>query len=563
MPTTAQQAARGASIGERLVAAGLVTRGQVETALRVQARSGERLGSVLVGLGFVAEGDVLRILCAAEGVPFIPAEELRAEATVPPLIPEAVARAHHALPVRREGRALLVAFADPFDLVAVRAVEQASGMSVKPVGAPREAIGHLLQELFADGGPSTASWMPAPSQASLIAADQEAAARPDPTTLDPEMGTAARVVESIIRTGLQLGATDIHVEPFEDAVRIRYRVDGILQTGTSLPKRAQAALLSRIKILASLDIAEMRLPQDGRVRIQAEGRMIDLRVSTFPTVHGEDVVLRILDRGRVALELAKLGIHADDLEVLRTALRRPHGLIPVTGPTGSGKTTTLYSALLEMNTGRGCILTLEDPVEYEVEGIRQSQINVRAGLTFASGLRSMLRHDPDTILVGEMRDPETVQIALSAALTGHMVLTTLHTTSAAGAVPRLLEMGAEPYVVASAISLIVSQRLVRVLCPDCKRPAPLPPEVARRFGLQDVVVYAAVGCPRCRNVGFRGRLGIFEFLPLTDEMLAAVYARRTADEIRAMSDRPTLLDDGVRKVRAGLTTIDEVLRVAV
>jgi type II secretory ATPase GspE/PulE/Tfp pilus assembly ATPase PilB-like protein len=263
----------------------------------------------------------------------------------------------------------------------------------------------------------------------------------------------------------------------------------------------------------------------------------------------------------VNLKLEALGIAAPDLKLLRDALDKPFGLLPVTGPTGSGKTTTLYSALLELNTGDRCLITLEDPVEYEVEKIRQSQINVRAGLTFASGLRSMLRHDPDVILVGEMRDQETVQIALSASLTGHLVLTTLHTTTAAGAIPRLLDMGAEPFVVASAVSLVASQRLVRTLCGDCKTPADVPDVIRKRHGLGDITLFRGVGCNLCRNTGFRGRIGIFEFLPITDEIVSAIYERRSSDEIRRLAARPTLLDDGILKVRAGLTTLDEVLRV--
>jgi type II secretory ATPase GspE/PulE/Tfp pilus assembly ATPase PilB-like protein len=295
--------------------------------------------------------------------------------------------------------------------------------------------------------------------------------------------------------------------------------------------------------------------------VRVAGRPIDLRVSTFPTLHGEDIVLRILDRGAVALQLEKLGIEADDLLLLRTALQRPNGLIPVTGPTGSGKTTTLYAALAELNTGDRAIITLEDPIEYEMPQIRQSQVNVRAGLTFATGLRSILRHDPDIILVGEMRDQETVQIALSAALTGHLVLTTLHTTTAAGTIPRLLDMGAEPFVIASAVTMFVSQRLVRVLCTECKARVDMPTAVRRRFGLEDVVLYGPKGCPRCRGTGYRGRIAIVEILPMSPDIMTAIYERTSPEQIHADSGRPTLLQDGLRKVRAGVTTLDEILRV--
>ena len=374
-------------------------------------------------------------------------------------------------------------------------------------------------------------------------------------------GTAASVVDDIIRRGIDMSATDIHIEPLDDVIRVRYRIDGLLTDGPSFPKSAQSSLISRVKILATLDIADARLPQDGRVRVRVGSRSVDLRVSTFPTLHGEDIVLRILDRGRVALQLEKLGVEPDDLMLLRTALQKPHGLIPVTGPTGSGKTTTLYAALTELNTGDRAIITLEDPIEYEIPSIRQSQVNVRAGLTFASGLRSILRHDPNVILVGEIRDQETMQIALSAALTGHLVLTTLHTTTAAGTIPRLLDMGAEPFVIASAVTMFVSQRLVRVLCTGCKARVDVPTAVRKRFGLDDAVLYGPRGCQICRGSGYKGRLGIFEILPMSPDIVAAIDQRTAPDQIHRDSGRPTLLQDGLRKVRAGVTTLDEILRV--
>jgi type II secretory ATPase GspE/PulE/Tfp pilus assembly ATPase PilB-like protein len=374
-------------------------------------------------------------------------------------------------------------------------------------------------------------------------------------------GTAAAVVDDIIRRGVDLSATDIHIEPLDDVIRVRYRVDGLLTEGPTFPKAAQLALISRVKILATLDIADTRLPQDGRVRLRFGARSVDLRVSTFPTLHGEDVVLRILDRGRVELQLEKLGVEPDDLMLLRSALQKPFGLIPVTGPTGSGKTTTLYAALTELNTGDRAIITLEDPIEYEIPSIRQSQVNLRAGLTFASGLRSILRHDPNVILVGEIRDQETMQIALSAALTGHLVLTTLHTTTAAGTIPRLLDMGAEPFVVASAVPMFVSQRLVRVLCSSCKSRSDVPLAVRKRFGLEDAVLYSPKGCHICRGTGYKGRLGIFELLPMSADIVTAIEQRAQPDQIHRDSGRPTLLQDGMRKVRAGVTTLDEILRV--
>jgi type II secretory ATPase GspE/PulE/Tfp pilus assembly ATPase PilB-like protein len=560
---------RRVRLGESLVESGLITRAQLDEALKRGASTGERIGEALVGLGFISERDLLRTLAQDADIPFLEPRELVVDPMVISLVPGPVARSQHVVPLRHEAKALLVAMGNPFDVGVIRSLERSTGKHIRVAAADPAEIASLVETIYGGAAPGTAATAAgAPTDVtnrarSTWTANRGApAAQPAPANVVADEGmTAAELADDIIRRGVLLGSTDIHIEPMEEVVQIRYRVDGILQNGPSYPKALQPSLLSRIKILASLDIAESRLPQDGRVRSRVDGRLIDLRVSTFPTVHGEDTVLRVLDRSRVNLKLEALGINKDDLALLREAMNRPFGLLPVTGPTGSGKTTTLYSALLELNTGDRCLITLEDPVEYEVEKIRQSQINVRAGLTFASGLRSILRHDPDVILVGEMRDQETVQIALSAALTGHLVLTTLHTTTAAGAIPRLLDMGAEPFVVASAVTLVVSQRLVRTLCQDCKRPVDVPDVIRKRHGLEGSTVYRGAGCNLCRNTGFRGRIGIYEFLPITDEIVTAIYERRSSDEIRRLAARPTLLDDGLRKVRAGMTTLDEVLRV--
>jgi type IV pilus assembly protein PilB len=563
---------RRVRLGESLVESGLITPAQLDEALRRGNTTGERIGEALVGLGYISERDLLRTLASDADIPFLEPRELVVDPMVVGAVSVTIARAEHVVPLRVEGRSLVVAMGNPFDVGVIRSLERSTGRHIRVCAADPAAIAQLVETVYGGG-----------AQAQTAGAEHAARARstwtqnaapgavrqapPGTPTASTQLAagedgmTAAQLADDIIRRAVTLGSTDIHIEPLEDVVQIRYRVDGLLQNGPSYPKALQASLLSRIKILASLDIAENRLPQDGRVRTRAEGRLIDLRVSTFPTVYGEDTVLRVLDRSRVNLKLESLGIDTADLALIRDAMNKPFGLLPVTGPTGSGKTTTLYSALLELNTGEKCIITLEDPVEYEVEKIRQSQINVRAGLTFASGLRSMLRHDPDVILVGEMRDAETVQIGLSAALTGHLVLTTLHTTTAAGAIPRLLDMGAEPFIVASAVSLVASQRLVRTLCVECKQPQPLAPAVVDRFRLKGSTLYKATGCKLCRNTGFRGRIGIFEFLPITEEIVSAIYERRSSEDIRRISGRPTLLDDGLAKVRAGLTTLDEVLRV--
>jgi type IV pilus assembly protein PilB len=589
-------------LGDTLLNAGLVTRQQLDEALSVQNTTGQKLGQTLVSLGYLTDTSLLQTLCADAGIPFLTDDELQPQPDAAALIPAELSRSHAVVPLKLESRHLVLAMADPFDLLTIRSLTRAAGRSVRVVGAQREAVLRAIDKVYAaTGGVASAVASAAAATAAGNATARIAmgaglapvpavgggpAAAPAPklelsrgsdapssrgfnrpgwpaqqTNAPSDEGSAAGVVDEIIRRGVDMSATDIHIEPLDDVIRVRYRVDGLLTDGPSFPKSAQLALISRVKILATLDIADSRLPQDGRVRLRFGSRSVDLRVSTFPTLHGEDIVLRILDRGRVALQLEKLGIEPDDLMLLRTALQRPHGLVPVTGPTGSGKTTTLYAALTELNTGDRAIITLEDPIEYEIPSIRQSQVNVRAGLTFASGLRSILRHDPNIILVGEIRDEETMQIALSAALTGHLVLTTLHTTTAAGTIPRLLDMGAEPFVIASAVTMFVSQRLIRVLCTQCKAKMDVPTAVRKRFSLEDSVLFGPRGCQACRGSGYKGRLGIFEILPMSQDIVAAIDQRTPPDQIHRDSGRPTLLQDGLRKVRAGVTTLDEILRV--
>jgi type IV pilus assembly protein PilB len=542
-------------LGERLLESGLIREHQLAQALQAQQSTGEQLGKLLVRLGYLSEDDLLRLLCEESGIGFATLEEVRPEAAALTMVPEALARAHHVLPLTLVDGRLTVALADPFDIATIGAVERTSGRRTTAVGAPHARLQQAIDRAYRDGGRSSS---PRPQDADV------GAPQPDATDggAQAELGSsAAALAEEIFQRAVALGATDIHIEPAADSVQVRFRLDGILRRGTSLPKSAQAPLLTRIKVLAGLNIAESRMPQDGRLRVLAGGREVDMRISTFPTLHGEDLVLRVLDRARVALRLASVGMGAEDLAVFREVLARPLGLILITGPTGSGKTTTLYSALAELNTGERCILTIEDPVEYEVDGIRQSQINPRAGLTFATGLRSMLRHDPDVILVGEIRDPETAQISLSAAMTGHMVLSTIHTNSAAAAIPRLLDMGVEPFALATSLQLSLAQRLVRVLCPECRVPAEVPGAVRRRFGLEDAEIFRATGCARCSQTGYRGRVAVFELLPITEAVGAAIYERRSGEEIQRASGRPNLLQAGLDKVRQGVTTLEELLRV--
>lgn len=551
-------------LGDRLLERGLITPQQLEKGLAKHAMTGDKLGKTLVDMGYLQQDDLMKTLASDAGIPYMLLNDVEPEHAAIAMMPEMIARRHTALALRIENGRLLVAMENPFDMEAVTSIERSAGRPIKVVVAPRDGITSLIRRAYHGDLAAAAAAPPSGPRSGGAPAGPPAQGPRGPRPEPPEEGaTAAKLVEEIIARGTGLGATDIHIEPFEEVTKVRYRLDGLLQEGATYPKTMQNAIMSRVKIMAGLDIAETRMPQDGRVRIRTDGRHIDLRVSTFPTLHGEDLVLRILDRSRVALNLEKLGIEKEDLQLLRSVFQRPHGIIPVTGPTGSGKTTTLYSALVELNNRERCIITLEDPIEYELAQIRQSQINVRAGLTFPTGLRSILRHDPDTILVGEMRDSETVQIALTAALTGHLVLTTLHTNTAAGAIPRMLDMGAEPFVLASSILMVASQRLVRTLCTQCKTLADVTPTIRERFDLGDTPLYANRGCQACRHTGYKGRIGIFEFLPMTEDLIPAIYDRRPAEEIHRMSGRPTLLQDGLKKVRSGITTLDEVMRVTV
>ena len=555
-------------LGERLIEAGLVTREQLSEALQLQKHSGARLGEALMRLGYLPEGELIRVLSEDANIPFLPLDEASPSSAALTAVPEALARAHTALPLQVHDGRVTVALANPFDLDAVSALERATGRMVSVVAAPRNRIATLVDQLYRGGSASPRD----PSLTAAIAVDHPSDSTAELRLVDSpdfvapeggaESGTAKQVVDDILLRGVNMGATDIHIEPSREGVRLRFRVDGLLREGRSYPTALQAPINARLKVLAGLNLAETRLPQDGRFRFNGAGREIDLRLSTYPTMFGEDVVLRILDRSRIELNLASLGMMAEDIRLFKRVLKRPHGLITVTGPTGSGKTTTLYAALHELNTGERCVLTLEDPIEYEVEGVRQGQIDTRAGLTFASGLRALLRHDPDVILVGEMRDEETVKIGVSAALTGHMVLTTLHTNTAAGAIPRLLDMGVEPFLLASSLQLVVAQRLVRTLCPKCKVLAEAPAAVRERFGLGDAAIYAPGGCRECRSTGYKGRIGLFELLPVNKEVANAIHERQGSETIQRLANRPTLLQHGLQRVREGLTSLDEVFRAA-
>ena len=533
---------------------------------RLQAERGERLERLLLDLGFLSEDDLQPLLSAWHGVPAVGRKEFPVEAV--PLGPVSLKylRRARVLPLAQQNGTLVVAMADPGDWYAIQGLQVATGLDIEPRLARERDILECLDAAYggaaaAEGGTNGSG---AESEIEFLGDDEE-----DVDHLRDLASEAPviRLVNNIINRAVEQRASDIHIEPFEQELKIRYRIDGVLHDVETPPRRLQAAIVSRIKIMAKLNIAERRLPQDGRIKLRLMGKEIDLRVSTLPTLFGESVVLRILDRSSIVVDLHALGFPADTLADFEQLIQRPYGMILVTGPTGSGKTTTLYGALDKINSPEKKIITIEDPVEYQLFGVNQIHVKPQIGLTFANGLRSIVRQDPDVIMVGEIRDAETAEIAIQAALTGHLVFSTLHTNDAAGAVSRLLEMGVEHYLLASSLLGVLAQRLVRRVCLRCRTLVDLPAEVRREIagGTTDPFqVYEGRGCEECAGTGYRGRTGIYELLPMTDAVKQLVLQRASAGMIREAGIKQgmrTLRDDGWRTVRAGVTTVGEVVRV--
>jgi general secretion pathway protein E len=456
--------------------------------------------------------------------------------------------------------------ADPTDDYTIGAFRMVTGRDVTPLVAIPTELEAALERLYGTGRTAVGQILGDVEQRDELAFDADVQQLKDLASEAPVI----RLVSLLITNALDARASDIHIEPFENRLVVRYRIDGVLHEVESPPRRFSAAVISRIKIMASLDIAERRLPQDGRIRLRVQGKEIDLRVSTVPTMHGESVVMRILDKGGVALDFARLGFEDDVLAKFLEVLMQPHGILLVTGPTGSGKTTTLYTALERLNKPDLKILTVEDPVEYQMPGINQIQVKPQIDLTFANALRSIVRQDPDVIMIGEIRDLETAEIAVQSALTGHLVLSTVHTNDAAATVNRLLDMGVEDYLLTSTVIGILAQRLVRTLCPHCKEAHPALPEVVEQMGLARfapsgaITLYRPVGCAQCAHTGYSGRVGITEMLPMTDPLRSLVMKHATATELRELAVREgmlTMYEDGLRKAVRGITTFEEVLRV--
>ena len=539
---------------ELLLEQGVMTQEQLLGAQAEAAKSGRSLKQILVQQGLMTEQDLAALIAAQSGVTSIDLGNYLIKPEVVQLVPEALARKHTLMPVFKIGDSLTVAMDDPMNFFAIDELRLKAKCDIKTVVAGPTSIRGAIEQYYGAAG-TIAEVAQAIQEAALPKKDEEAA----------EEAPIIRLVNLLIMQAVKERASDIHIEPGDGTLRTRFRVDGVLREVNGPPAHLHSAVSSRIKVLAQLDIAEKRKPQDGRFQLKMEGKGIDLRVSAVPTQFGEKVVLRLLDSANAALSLEQLGLDEAMRRQFERLLRTPHGVLLVTGPTGSGKTTTLYAALSLINAVDRNIITIEDPVEYRLPGVNQVQVNPKAELTFASALRSFLRQDPDVIMVGEIRDRETAEIAVQAALTGHLVFSTLHTNDAPGALTRLIDMEVEPFLIASSVAGVLAQRLVRVICPKCKEPYRPPASLVSEFQLKEnAQFFRGMGCSACKQTGYKGRIGIFELLPVTDPIKNLITSRVAAHVIRDAARKVgmrTLREDGVAKSLAGLTTIEEVIRV--
>jgi len=557
--TTVKRKAK--QLGQILIEQGLITPAQLEQALEEHRKTPKSLGRVLIDLQLIKEADLVRALAEQVGLEFVDLADYHIDPSSTMLLPDALARRYRAIPIGERDGKLLVAMSDPANVYALDDIRTITNRDVQPVVATAADVEQAIQKFAGMDG-----------QVEALASQASEQLETDDEQLESALEEApiVKLVQAIMTQAVGDRASDVHIEPTERDVRVRFRVDGVLHDVMHSPKNIQGGLISRLKVMADLNIAEKRVPQDGRISMRVGGRTLDLRVATLPTVHGEKIVIRVLDKSQALLRLEDLGYSDDAFKRFSASFNKPYGAILVTGPTGSGKSTTMYATLNILNQEDRNIITVEDPVEYRLDGVNQIQVNPKAGLTFASALRSILRADPDIVLIGEIRDKETATIAIEAALTGHLVLSSLHTNDAASAVSRLVEMEVETFLVASAIDCVVAQRLFRVLCERCKEaykpehaelvaagyPEWLIPEIDTLF--------RPTGCSACSNTGYRGRAGLYEVMPMSEEIQRLTVDRASADDIRKVAIEQgmmTLRDDGLEKARMGRTSIGEIARV--
>ncbi|MDX1690536.1 MAG: ATPase, T2SS/T4P/T4SS family [Acidimicrobiia bacterium] len=555
-------AVKGEHIGTLLLEEGIVTAEDYRRAEMVHEQSGQPFTRVLVDEGIISENDLVQAIARQIGIEFVNLSDETVDPAAAAMIPDSLAKRYAAIPIRFEDERLVVAMADPGNVLVVDDIRAVTGMRIIPKVATRADIDAAIARL--------GRFDESVADLTDIIGEEEESEDLRHVEAATEEAPVVKLVNTLISRAVNERASDLHIEPGERDLRVRFRIDGVLHEIMTTPKSVSGAVVSRLKIMADLDIAERRVPQDGRVGLRVGGRAIDLRVATLPSIYGEKVVIRVLDKDDAVLDLPELGYLPHSLERFERSYSKPYGAILVTGPTGSGKTTTLYATLNVLNEPDVNIITVEDPVEYRLPGITQVQVNRKAGLQFATVLKAILRSDPDIVLVGEVRDGETAKTAVEAALTGHLVLTTLHTKDAASSIGRLVDMGVEPYLVSSALDSILAQRLARRLCERCREPFEATPEMVERMRIGEVdgpvTLYRAVGCKVCGDTGYRGRVSINEILLVSEEIERMAVERRPSNEIKRVAIEQgmrTLRQDGIDKVRLGLTTLEEVLRVVV
>ncbi len=569
-------------LGQLLLKANLITEKQLEDAVRLQKLEGIRLGSTLLKLGYLNEESLITFLSRQYNAPAINLSEHKIDTSLLKIVPYETAKKYHLIPISRDGAGLRIAIADPSNNLAIDDVRFLSGMKVSVHVAAEAAIIDAIEKHYTnkkakvsvDKGKTEKNFMEIEDLNKVIGSALEGITvveeKEDKDLLKEIDAPIVKLANGILMNAVKSHASDIHIEPSEDVLRVRYRIDGVLHPVLKLPVKIKNALTSRMKIISNLDISERRLPQDGRIKMKfGDKREIDFRVSTLPTLFGEKVVMRLLDKSNLQLDLTKLGFDEKPIQDFLEAIEKPYGMLLVTGPTGSGKTTTLYSALSQLNKAGVNIMTAEDPVEYNFFGINQVQIKEDIGLTFASALRSFLRQDPDIIMVGEIRDFETAEIAVKAALTGHLVLSTLHTNDAPSTITRLINMGVEPFLVSASVILIIAQRLARKICQNCKAEQAVSETALLKIGftpgkLKNVKCYMGTGCPECNNTGYKGRIALYEVMSVKDEIKELILQGASASDIKKEAIRlgmSTLRQSGIKKVMDGITTIEELLRV--
>ena len=558
-------ATRKKYLGEMLLEAGKITPEQLNFALKLQKQTKDkRLGDVLKELGYVDEHALISVLENQLGIPFVSLSQIKIDAEMANYVPINVARRHTLIPVKIENDILHVAMEDPYSFLAIDDVRMVSRMQVQPLLAKPQEIKHAIDNLYGNEYAEKAL-----EDLSREYDFDEMVADIDLSSDEVGNAPIVRLINSIIEQAVKTGASDIHIEPLEDEVRIRTRIDGRMAVTLTAPKHAQNSIIARIKIMGNMNIAEKRIPQDGRAELEILGREVDARISTLPTVHGEKAVLRLLDRSSFLRPKSELGFTDENLKLFDDLIQNPHGIILVTGPTGSGKSTTLYTMLSELNKETTNIITVEDPVEYMMEGLNQVHVNVKAGMTFPAALRSILRQDPDIIMIGEMRDRETVEISIRAAITGHLVLSTIHTNDSASTVSRLVDMGVESYMLSASLVGIIAQRLVRKVCPFCKEEEKLTQSELKFIGVSPTdplpTFYHGEGCSACNNTGYKGRIAVHEIMNIDRNLRDMISTGATVDVIRDYSLKTgmrTLKTECIRLLMAGVTTIDEVYKVA-